>query len=227
MYESTGADLSMGVLRRNQHLLSSDLVTPPLGPEGPAGMGQCSRRPPSGRTHCETCAVEGQEDDQGANLLQTAQAVLHVLGLEKFQRLISARENKVSTYFGLGASLPAKNRAEGAKAMTASKIRVIGSVLVSTGCAEQPDQIAAVEIGSDAYARHSCSQLAAEDLKVNQEVANLSARQKSAANGDAWGVFLIGLPVSSMGGGDQEAAISVAKGKQQAIDRQQLAKRCG
>lgn len=111
--------------------------------------------------------------------------------------------------------------------MKLARTLAVGAVLVSVGCAKQPDQIAAVEIGSDAYGRHSCSQLAAEELKVNQEVANLSARQKSAANGDAWGVFLIGLPVSSMGGGDQEAAISIAKGKLQAIDRQQLAMRCG
>lgn len=174
----------------------------------------------------ETCAVEGKEDDQGGNLLRATQAVLHARALEKYQHFLSARENKVSPYFRLGASLRARHLVEGAKAMKIMKILAVWAILVSAGCAKQPDQIAAVEVGSDAYARHSCSQLAAEELRVNQEVANLSARQQSAANGDAWGVFLIGLPVSSMGGGDQEAAISIAKGKQQAIDRQQLAKRC-
>jgi hypothetical protein len=56
-------------------------------------------------------------------------------------------------------------------------------------------------------------------MKISQDLANLSARQKSAASGDAWGVVLLGLPLSSMSGGDQEALIAVAKGKVQALDR--------
>jgi hypothetical protein len=93
-------------------------------------------------------------------------------------------------------------------------------------CAKQPDQIAAIDVGGDAYARYSCSQLVAEKTTISQELENLSAKQKTAASGDAWGVFLLGLPLSSMSGGDQEAMIAVAKGKVQAIDRQLVAKNC-
>lgn len=93
-------------------------------------------------------------------------------------------------------------------------------------CAKQPEQIAAIDVGGDAYAQHSCSQLVNEKTVVSQELANLSAKQKSAATGDAWGVFLLGLPLSSMSGGDQEAMIAVAKGKVQAMDRQLVAKNC-
>ncbi|EKX55718.1 hypothetical protein D516_3978 [Rhodobacter sp. AKP1] len=39
-------------------------------------------------------------------------------------------------------------------------------------------------------------------------------------------MFLLGLPLSSMSGGDQEAMIAIAKGKIQAIDRQVVAKGC-
>ena len=95
-----------------------------------------------------------------------------------------------------------------------------------TACAKQPDQIAAVDVGGDAYARHSCSQLMHEKTTISQDLENLSAKQKSAANGDAWGVFLLGLPLSSMSGGDQETMIAVAKGRLQAIDRQLVAKNC-
>ncbi|PJE26824.1 hypothetical protein SAMN06297129_2995 [Pseudooceanicola antarcticus] len=100
------------------------------------------------------------------------------------------------------------------------------SVLALTACAKKPDQIAAVEMSDDAYRSASCRSLAAEELKITQELANLSAKQQSAANGDAWGVFLLGLPVSSMSGNDQEAMIAIAKGKLQSIDRAQAAKGC-
>jgi hypothetical protein len=93
-------------------------------------------------------------------------------------------------------------------------------------CAKSPENIAAVEIGSDAYSRHSCTQLKAEKLKITQDLENLSAAQKNAASGDAMGVFLLGLPLSSMSGNDKEALIAVAKGKIQAIDRLSVAKHC-
>jgi hypothetical protein len=109
--------------------------------------------------------------------------------------------------------------------MKIGHVTLIGAVLLSA-CAKQPDQIAAVDIGADSYGRYSCQQLVSEKTKISQDLGNLSARQKSAANGDAWGVVLLGLPLSSMSGGDQEALIAVAKGKVQAIDRQIVAKRC-
>lgn len=100
------------------------------------------------------------------------------------------------------------------------------ALLVLAACAKQPDQIAAVEVGADSYKGYSCSKLASEKLSISQDLENLSAKQKSAANGDAWGVFLLGLPVSSMSGNDQESLIAIAKGKVQAIERVQEAKRC-
>jgi hypothetical protein len=109
--------------------------------------------------------------------------------------------------------------------MNIKHVTLIGALLLSA-CAKQPDQIAAVDIGADSYARYSCQQLVSEKTKISQDLANLSARQKSAASGDAWGVVLLGLPLSSMSGGDQEALIAVAKGKVQALDRQIVAKGC-
>ena len=95
-----------------------------------------------------------------------------------------------------------------------------------SACAKAPENIAAVEIGGDAYSRSSCTQLKAEKLRISQELENLSAAQKSAASGDTIGVLLLGLPVSSMSGNDKEATIAVAKGKIQAIDRQSVARGC-
>lgn len=102
----------------------------------------------------------------------------------------------------------------------------LGLAMFAAGCAKQPDQIAAIDVGDSGYAGMSCKQLSAEETKINQALENLSSEQKAAASGDAWGVFLLGLPLSSMSGNDKEAAIAVAKGQLQAIDRQQERKRC-
>ena len=104
---------------------------------------------------------------------------------------------------------------------------LIAVSIAISACAKQPDQIAAVDIGAKSYEGYSCSQLRSEKTKITQELVNLSAAQKSAASGDAWGVFLLGLPISSMSGNDKETLIAVAKGKVQAIDRQLVGKRCG
>jgi hypothetical protein len=108
-------------------------------------------------------------------------------------------------------------------------MRPLGLILISlvlAGCAQQPENIAAADIGPNPYTGFSCSQLAQEELRVTQALENSSADQRRAANGDAWGVFLLGLPVSSMSGLDQETAIAVARGRLQAIDQRQAALGC-
>lgn len=93
-------------------------------------------------------------------------------------------------------------------------------------CAQNPDNIAAVEVAGDPYGRFSCKQLKTERLKVSQELEAVSADQKKAASGDALGVFLLGLPVSSMSGNDKEAAVAIAKGRVNELDRKLLEKNC-
>lgn len=104
--------------------------------------------------------------------------------------------------------------------------QIVTVAALVAACAKAPEQISAVEIGDDAYRHYSCSQLRNEKLKIEQDLANLSAKQKAAASGDAWGVFLLGLPLSSMSGNDQEALIAVAKGKTQSLEREMVRKGC-
>ncbi|MGZ9809943.1 hypothetical protein ACXN5S_05715 [Pseudoroseicyclus sp. H15] len=78
----------------------------------------------------------------------------------------------------------------------------------------------------EAYANSSCQQLAQAEIQASQQLENLSAAQRSADTGDTIGVLLIGLPLSSMGGGDREAQIVIERGKMQAIDRYQAARSC-
>lgn len=105
------------------------------------------------------------------------------------------------------------------------KIIVVAALLVSA-CAQQPDRISAIEVSGDPYRGYSCKQLKAEKLKIGQELEAASAAQKRAANGDAWGVFLLGLPVASMSGDDKEAAIAVAKGRVNSLDQKLLERSC-
>ena len=44
-------------------------------------------------------------------------------------------------------------------------------------------------------------------------MALVSNQQSKAASGDALGVFLIGVPVASLAGGDHEAEIAILKGR--------------
>ena len=105
-------------------------------------------------------------------------------------------------------------------------IAIASTALTISACAKRPDEIAAIQMDDSSYSRLSCKQLAREETKIRNELDALSADQNSAANKDAWGVFLLGLPVSSMSGGDKEALIGVAKGKLDAIDLVQVDKDC-
>ncbi len=57
-------------------------------------------------------------------------------------------------------------------------------------------------------------------------MAAVSKAQNDAATGDAFGVFLIGVPMSSTFGGDKEGQVAVNKGKVQAIENALKAKGC-
>ena len=97
---------------------------------------------------------------------------------------------------------------------------------VVSACAKQPENIAAIPMDTVIYERMSCRSLAAEEAKTTAELNALSAAQKNAADSDALGVFLLGIPWASMSGNDKEALIAVAKGRVDAINTVQASKGC-
>jgi hypothetical protein len=99
-------------------------------------------------------------------------------------------------------------------------------VLVLAGCARRPDSIAPAHIPFEAYSSMDCAQINSLLVSERQILASLEVQQNSAATGDAVGVFLIGVPISSLSGGDQEGNIAVSKGKVQALEAAQLQNRC-
>lgn len=105
--------------------------------------------------------------------------------------------------------------------MTASRaLRLALAALAAAGiaaCAKSPDAIAPVSMGS-AYAGLSCQQAAADLRAERAALAALEGKQRGAVAGDAVGVFLIGVPMSSLSGGNVEGQIAASKGKVMALD---------
>ncbi|KPF47051.1 hypothetical protein [Rhizobium sp. AAP43] len=95
-----------------------------------------------------------------------------------------------------------------------------------SSCAKRPDAIVPVDIPMAVYQGQTCQQLGQEMIKEQQNLAAVSKAQNDAANGDAFGVFLIGVPMSSAVGGDKEGQVAVAKGKVQSIENSLKSKGC-
>lgn len=106
------------------------------------------------------------------------------------------------------------------------KIFAVLALLPLAACAKRPDAIVPVDIPMAAYASESCPDLARELVAEQGKLAASSKQQNNAANGDAFGVFLIGVPMSSLTGGDKEGEISVQKGKVLSIQNTMKSKGC-
>lgn len=74
-------------------------------------------------------------------------------------------------------------------------------VAVLAACATPPERISAVPNAGP------CSP------QDRQRLAVLSSKQSQAATNDALGVFLIGVPVASLAGANNEAEIAILKGR--------------
>jgi hypothetical protein len=105
-------------------------------------------------------------------------------------------------------------------------ILLFSLLLISAGCAKNPDKIAAVEVGKNEYNGYSCKRLNEAEIKYKHVLENASAKQKDAATGDAIGVLLLGLPIASLANSDSETTIAVTKGHLQAIERKKASKSC-
>ncbi|MFG5384449.1 hypothetical protein [Yoonia sp. R2-816] len=88
-------------------------------------------------------------------------------------------------------------------------------------CAKRPDAIAPVSMGN-AFSSVSCNQARTMLNTERSQLATFSAAQNTAANNDALGVFLIGVPMGSVSGGDNEGNIAASKGKILALENRLL-----
>jgi len=100
------------------------------------------------------------------------------------------------------------------------------ALIALTGCAKDPDDILAADIGDNAYKGYSCKQLTEQGIASRNTLNALTAQQKNAANNDALSMLLLGLPIASMAGADKEAQIAIAKGQIVAVSRERYRKGC-
>jgi len=96
-------------------------------------------------------------------------------------------------------------------------VLIAAAALSLAACAKSPDSIAPVSMGN-AYAGVPCQQAAADLRAERVALAELEGKQRDAVAGDAVGVFLIGMPVSSLTGGNVEGQIAASKGKAMALE---------
>ena len=95
---------------------------------------------------------------------------------------------------------------------------MMGSALALSACAPGPGAVAPAPTPANAYAGLTCNEARAENVRLTAEVETLSDKQKSAAVGDAIGVFLVLVPVSTLTGGNVQGDLATAKGQKLAID---------
>jgi hypothetical protein len=98
------------------------------------------------------------------------------------------------------------------------------ALTLMSACAQSPGSIEPVSMGA-AYSGVSCEQASIEYASASNALAALSSKQKGAVAGDAVGVLLIGVPVSSLTGGDVSGQIALEKGKIASLDARLLG--CG
>lgn len=106
--------------------------------------------------------------------------------------------------------------------------RILACALVLSAlaaCANRPETIKASYVAHEKYMDDECDQLTAKMADARQNLVKVSEQQNSKANGDAWGVFLLGIPVSKLSG-DHEADVGKWKGEVEAIDTAQIRKKC-
>jgi len=106
------------------------------------------------------------------------------------------------------------------------RIILASAVLVFvSACASRPESISASYVSHEKYVDGDCVVLNTQMSNARAELAKVSDMQNSKATGDAWGVFLLGVPFSKLSG-DHEADVAKWKGEVGAIETAQIKNKC-
>lgn len=97
--------------------------------------------------------------------------------------------------------------------------------IVSSACASRPESIAASYVSHEKYIAGDCARLATQISDARAELSKVSEMQNSKANGDAFGVFLLGIPFSKLSG-DHAGDVAKWKGEVEAIETAQIKNKC-
>ena len=93
-------------------------------------------------------------------------------------------------------------------------------------CAKKPEAVGAAYISPSTYDGWSCKQLNAEAVRLDAAYSRAAAQQNKARSNDTVGVIFLGLPVSTLSGGNVADQIASLKGHQQVVHQTQIRKGC-
>ncbi len=94
------------------------------------------------------------------------------------------------------------------------------SFFIMGGCAARSSSIAASYVSHEKFTGYTCQELASQMVTTNRELDRTCQMQNDKATGDAWGVFLIGVPFSQLSG-DYAGEVARLKGEVEAIETAQ------
>lgn len=106
------------------------------------------------------------------------------------------------------------------------QLLAVVALLSLAGCAKAPSAIGPAYVSEVPYHSYTCKQLGEESQRLDAALSVASQQQENARTGDAWGVFLIGLPTSSMSGDNIAPQIASLKGQQVAVQKTMISKSC-
>lgn len=97
---------------------------------------------------------------------------------------------------------------------------------LAAGCAKSPESIAPAYVSDRIYNDLDCGQLAEEQRNLQSALSVASQQQSDARTNDIVGVVLLGLPVSTLSGGNVAYQVADLKGHLRAVEQSMVRKRC-
>jgi hypothetical protein len=104
---------------------------------------------------------------------------------------------------------------------------LILTALAAVGCAKNPESIGPSYVSHVPYQSWNCQQLGEESARIGNALAVASEQQSNARSNDTVGVIFLGLPVSTLSGGNIAPQIARLKGEMGAVRKAVTLKGCG
>lgn len=107
------------------------------------------------------------------------------------------------------------------------RLAILPGLLAVVACAAAPESIQATYVPETPFQAMNCEQLASEQARLAMSLEQNAAQQRSARTNDTLGVIFVGMPLSSMSGGNVATTIAQQRGMQEAMQRVAVQKGCG
>lgn len=110
---------------------------------------------------------------------------------------------------------------------------VVIPVILTAGCATQPNKLGAADVSPIGYVRYDCDQIAMESDRISRRINTLYAQLKEEADADEWqmgvGLILLWPTLFWLEGGDGPEASEYRqlKGEYAALQHASVTKKCG